>query len=72
MNGGLISKSNHTNEAHPRKYPTHYLVADNNVRIDGGPSPAHDRDEHGEGGEDEVHVEDQRDEEGGQVDQEPG
>ena len=37
-----------------------YLVSDDEVGVDGGAGPAHDGDEHGEGGGDQIHVQDQR------------
>ena len=48
-----------------------YLEPDDKVWVEPGARPAHDRDEHGEGGEDEVHVEDEGDEEGEEVDDQP-
>jgi hypothetical protein len=38
-----------------------YLVANDEVGVDGGAGPAHDRDEHGKGGVDQIHVQNQRD-----------
>ena len=57
--------------SHSYDYRRSNLVSNDEVWVDGGAGPGHDWDEHGEGGEDEVHVEDERDEEGGQVDEKP-
>ncbi len=37
-----------------------HLVSNDEVGVDGGAGPAHDGDEHGEGGGDQIHVQDQR------------
>ena len=40
------------------------LVTDDEVRVESRTGPTHDGDEHGEGGQDEVHVQHQRDQQG--------
>ena len=36
-----------------------YLVSNDEVWVNGGPGPAHDGDEHGKGGENQIHVQDE-------------
>ncbi len=43
-----------------RQYKNSHLVSNDEVGVDGGAGPAHDGDEHGEGGGDQIHVQDQR------------
>ena len=43
-----------------RQWHNSHLVSNDKVGVDGGAGPAHDGDEHGEGGWDQIHVQDQR------------